>query len=65
LSGCEKESENVAYCGIYCRLSDYYTGRIRDSARDLLDVVKRHEELKLFAEASKTVDYGNLVLGLE
>jgi hypothetical protein len=56
VSGCEKESENVAYCGIYCRLCDYCTGRIRDSARDLLDVVKRHGELKLFAEADKIVD---------
>jgi hypothetical protein len=65
MSSYEKEGENVAYCGIYCRLCDYYTGRIRDSARDLVDVVEKHGELKLFAEASKTVDYGNLVKGLE
>jgi len=51
MSEYEKESELIAYCGIYCRLCDYYTGRIRDSARDLLGIVKKHSELKLFARA--------------
>lgn len=61
----EKESELVAYCGIYCRLCDYYTGRIRDSAKDLREVVKRHSELKLFADTAKAFDFENFVKGLE
>lgn len=61
----EKESELVAYCGIYCRLCDYYTGRIRDSVGNLLEVVKSHAELKLFADTAKAFDFENFVKGLE
>ncbi|MBE0520243.1 DUF3795 domain-containing protein [Candidatus Bathyarchaeota archaeon] len=65
MSDYEKESELVAYCGIYCRLCDYFTGRIRDSARDLLGIVKKHGELKLFADTAKAFDFENFVKGLE
>ena len=65
MSDYEKESELVAYCGIYCRLCDYYTGRIRDSARNLLEIVKSHGELKLFAHTAKALDFENFVKGLE
>ena len=65
MSDYEKESELVAYCGIYCRLCDYFTGRIRNSARNLLDVVKSHGELKLFADTAKAFDFDNFVKGLE
>jgi hypothetical protein len=60
-----KESDLVAYCGIYCRLCDYFSGRIRASARDLLEVAKKHSELRLFADASKDFDYENFMKGLE
>jgi len=65
MSGYEKEEELVAYCGIYCRLCDYFTGRIRDSARDLLAIAEKHAELKLFAETAKAFDYENLVESLK
>jgi len=65
MSDYEKESELVAYCGIYCRLCDYYTGRIRDSARNLLEIVKSHGELKLFADTDEAFDFENFVKGLE
>ena len=65
MSDYEKESELVAYCGIYCRLCDYYTGRIRDSARNLLEIVKSHGELKLFADTAKAFDFEKFVKGLE
>jgi len=65
MSDYEKESELVAYCGIYCRLCDYYTGRIRDSARNLLEIVKSHGELKLFADTAEAFDFENFVKGLE
>lgn len=65
MSNYEKESELVAYCGIYCRLCDYFTGRIRNSARNLLEITRRHNELKLFADTSKAFDYENFVKGLE
>jgi len=64
LSGYEKEGELIAYCGLYCRLCDYYTGKIRESARRLLEVVEKHSELKIFAEASKACDFENLVKGV-
>jgi len=65
MSDYEKESELIAYCGIYCRLCEYYTGRIRNSARHLLDIVKSHSELKLFADTAKTFNFENFVKGLE
>ncbi len=65
MSNYEKERELVAYCGIYCRLCDYFTGRIRDSARNLLEIARKHGELKLFADASKAFDFENFVKGLE
>ena len=65
MSDYEKESELVAYCGIYCRLCDYFTGRIRDSAGNLLDIARRHGELKLFADTSRAFDFENFVKGLE
>jgi len=65
MSEYEKESELIAYCGIYCRLCDYFTGRIRDSAKDLLGIVKKHSELKLFADTAKAFDFENFVKGLE
>lgn len=61
----EKEGELVAYCGIYCRLCDYYTGRIRDSAQNLLEIVKGHGEIELFANTAKVFDFGDFVKGLE
>jgi len=65
MSEYEKEIELVAYCGIYCRLCDYYTGRIRDSAKDLLRVVEKHPELKLFADTAKAFDFANFIKGLK
>jgi hypothetical protein len=64
MSDYEKESELIAYCGIYCRLCDYFTGKIRDSARNLLSVVRTHSELKLFANTAKAFDFENFVKGL-
>jgi len=65
LSGYEKESELIACCGLYCRLCDYYTGKIRDSARRLLEVVEKHTELKIFAETSKAFDFEDFVRGVK
>ena len=65
MSNYEKESELVAYCGIYCRECDYFTGRIRDSARDFLEVTKKHGELKLLADTAEAFDFENFVRGLE
>jgi hypothetical protein len=65
MSDYEKEGNLVAYCGIYCRLCDYFTGRIRDSARDLLALTEKHTELKLFGETTKAFDYDSFVEGLK
>mgnify|MGYP000672151300 CR=1 FL=1 len=43
----EKEKEMIAYCEIYCRLCDYYTGKIQSVIKAPLEVVERHPELKL------------------
>jgi len=64
MSDYKKESELIAYCGIYCRLCDYFTGKIRNSARNLLSVVSTHSELKRFADTAKAFDFENFVKGL-
>lgn len=46
-------------------MCDYFTGRIQNSARDLLEIARKHTEFKLFADTSKALDYENLVKGLE
>lgn len=65
MSGYERESGLVAYCGIYCRQCDYHTGNIKNTAKNLLTLVNRHGELKLFAAATENIDYDNLVKGIE
>mgnify|MGYP000085343667 CR=1 FL=1 len=40
----ENEAELVSYCGLYCRLCDYYIGRIREVARQALEMVEKHTE---------------------
>ena len=65
MSRYESERDHVAYCGIYCRLCDYFTGRVRASARDTLEVTRRHGELRLFADTSKAFDYDEFAKGLE
>ena len=59
------ESRLVGLCGIYCRMCDYFTGRIRNTARALLGIVRDHPELKIFANSSHSCDYENLLKGLE
>jgi len=61
----EKEKDMIAYCGLYCRICDYYTDKIRNSARNLLEIVRRHRELKIFAETTKAYDFDELLRGLE
>ena len=65
MSDYDKESELVAYCGIYCRLCDYFTGRIRDSAQNFQEIVKNHSELSIFADAVKTFSFEDFAKGLE
>ena len=65
MSNYGRESDLVAYCGIYCRLCDYFSGKIRASARDLLEVAKKHSELRFFADTSKAFDCENFMKGLE
>jgi len=42
------EKKLVAYCGIYCRECDYYTGAIAKVGKELYELLKRHSEFELF-----------------
>ena len=61
----EKEAELIGYRGIYCRLCDYFTGKIRNVARRALEMVEKHGELKIFAEKTGAFNYEELVRGLK
>ena len=60
----DKEAELVAYCGLYCRTCDYFTGKLVEAARQALEVIERHGELKIFAEETGAFDYEELLRGL-
>jgi len=61
----EKEIEFIAYCGHYCRLCDYFTDKIREVAKQALEMVEQHTEFKTFAEITKAFSYEELVKGLK
>lgn len=65
MSSFEHEANLVAYCGIYCRHCDYFTDKIREPAKKLLETVEKHSELKLFAEHAKGFSYEDFVKGLK
>jgi len=60
----EEELKLIGYCGIYCRLCDYFTGKFREVGRQALEIVEKHPELKIFAEYSKEFNYEDFVKGL-
>ena len=60
----EKEKDLIGYCGLYCRLCDYYTGEIRNVARRALEMIEKHAELEIFAKVSGEFSYEELKRGL-
>lgn len=61
----EHETNLVAYCGIYCRLCDYFMDKVREPAKNLLETVKKHGEIKIFAEHARNFNYEDFVKGLD
>jgi hypothetical protein len=65
MSDYEKESELVACSDIYYRLCNYFTERIRDSAKNSQEIAKNHTELKIFADCVKAFSFEDFAKGLE
>jgi len=59
------EKKLVAYCGIYCRNCDYYTGKIAKIGKQALDLVKKHTEFKIIAEQDEAFNYDDFIKGVE
>nr|MDO8099213.1 DUF3795 domain-containing protein [Candidatus Njordarchaeota archaeon] len=53
----------ISYCGSYCKLCDWFTGRIRRAAEATLDLVMGRSVLKRQLE-QKGVDFANFTKGL-
>jgi len=54
----------IGYCGLYCRVCDYYTGYLTKAAEELLKIVEKHAEIKEIFEKSKICDYEEFIKGL-
>lgn len=61
----DKEKEMIAYRGLYCRTCDYYTDRIRSAAGNLLEIVGRRGEFRIFAEAARALDFDEFIKRLK
>jgi len=61
----EKFKRYVGYCGDYCPTCDWHTGKIKESAKNLLEILDKNPELKFIAENYGICDYGQLRKGLE
>ena len=60
----DKEREKaVSYCGNYCRKCDWYTGKIKEPADQLLALIKKRPEIKGWV--SEKCDANNFIKGLE
>lgn len=60
----EKEKMiHISYCGSYCHTCDWFTGKIKKTAKDALDMIKYYDGFKRLLE--KKVDMDNLLLGLQ
>nr|MDO8134960.1 DUF3795 domain-containing protein [Candidatus Njordarchaeum guaymaensis] len=53
----------ISYCGSYCKLCDWFTGKIRRASKTTLDLVQDRSVLKRQLE-QKGVDFKNLTKGL-
>jgi len=53
----------ISYCGSYCKLCDWFTGKIRRAAETTLDLVQDRSVLKPQFE-QKGVDFDNFTKGL-
>jgi hypothetical protein len=60
----EKEKEfHISFCGSYCHICDWHTGKIRSTSQATLDMIEEYEGFKkLFKKEDVVLD--NLILGL-
>jgi hypothetical protein len=60
----EKEKEfHISFCGSYCHICDWHTGKIRRTSQATLDIVQEYEGFKkLFKKEGVVLE--NLILGL-
>ena len=61
----EKFKRYVGYCGDYRPTCEWHTGKIRESARNLLEVLDKRPELKFIAEKYGTCNYEELYKALK
>jgi hypothetical protein len=53
---------HISYCGSYCHTCDWFTGKIKKTAKDCLDMIRNYDGFKKWFE--NKVDVNNLLLGL-
>ena len=61
----EKFKRYVGYCGEYCPTCEWHTGKIKESAKNLLEILDGHPELKFIAEKYGTCNYEQLYKSLK
>jgi len=64
----EEERKNaISYCGVYCLKCDWLSGRIKEAADDILQMIRERPELREWCqgEEKESYDVGNFTKILE
>ncbi|MCJ7508517.1 MAG: DUF3795 domain-containing protein [candidate division Zixibacteria bacterium] len=59
----KEKMTHISYCGSYCHTCDWFTGRIKKTAKKCLDMIKYYDGFKKWFE--NKVDVDNLLSGLQ
>jgi len=57
-----EKSQYISFCGSYCHQCDWFTGKIRKTAKTALDMIREYGFKRLF---EGKIDNDNLIKGLE
>ncbi len=59
----EEKKRSISFCGSYCHMCDWHTGKIRKTAQTTLDMINEYGGFKKLFEGK--VDFENLTKGLQ
>jgi hypothetical protein len=58
----QEKKDHISYCGSYCHICDWHTGKIRKTAKDALDMINEYKGFKSLLKGK--IDIDNLIKGL-
>jgi hypothetical protein len=58
----QEKKSHISYCGSYCHICDWHTGRIKKTGKNALELIQEYDGFKRIL---KDIDIDNLSKGLE